>query len=98
MHILRMSWLLLTGLMMSSACVEAPALSATTDRSETFEEFRARTPREPAPAEGYLVEGDVSIGSDEELYQYWLGLDTAGALRVYRLNSQEAQPDVRCQQ
>jgi len=89
MHILRMSWLLLTGLMMSSACVEAPALSATTDRSETFEEFRARTPREPAPAEGYLVEGDVSIGSDEELYQYWLGLDTAGALSVYRLNSQD---------
>lgn len=68
--------------MLTAACVGDPPALSTNQDLDGFEEFRARTPRIGGPAGEYVVEGDIAIRSDEDLFAYWLGQQSRGALIV----------------
>lgn len=71
----------LVNVTLGTACLEAPDTSSTTDQNGTFEEFRARTHREPWEGGAYIVEGDIPIVGDDALYDYWASL-MPGALSI----------------
>lgn len=79
---------LLSGLLLTAAltgCVDEPNLSSTAGLS--FEEFKARTYREPGTGL-YILDWDTPISGDEQLYRVWQATQQ-GALAVYNINGQD---------
>src|SRR5262245_51528420 len=66
-------------------CVEQPnEPSVTSTAGISFEEYRATAVREPGTG-AYIVDWDIVLNSDEELYNYWQGYQQ-GALTIYAIN------------
>ena len=79
---------LLSGLLLASAlagCVDEPNMSSTAGL--TFEQFKARTYREPG-TKLYVLDWDTAVSGDEQLYQVWEATQQ-GALAVYNINGQD---------
>ena len=68
-----------------AGCVDEPNLGST--QGLTFEEFKARTYREPGTGL-YILDWDTPIRGDEQLYQVWESTQQ-GALAVYNINGQD---------
>src|SRR5262245_11493261 len=64
-----------------AGCVDQPRLGSTAGLS--FEEFKARTYREPSTGI-YVLDWDTPVTSDEALYRIW-ELTQQGALAVYNI-------------
>ena len=83
-----MTKVLLAGSLASLAlfgCVDQPNLSSTQGLS--FEEFKARTYREPTTGL-YVLDWDTPVSGDAALYEIW-ELTQQGALAVYSINGQD---------
>src|SRR3954468_19176280 len=79
---------LLSGLLLATAvtgCVEKPNLGS--NQGLTFEEFKARTYREPGSGL-YILDWDTAVSGDDQLYQVWESTQQ-GALAVYNINGQD---------
>lgn len=76
--------LLLVTLASSAACAEQPQLGSTA--GQTFEEFKARTYKEPWADGVYIVGGDQPYASDAQLRKLWESLNP-GALAVLTDNN-----------
>jgi hypothetical protein len=72
-----------------SGCVDPPNLGSTAGL--TFEQFKARTYREPATGL-YILDWDTPVSGDAELYRIW-ELTQQGALAVYSINGQDIKWD-----
>ena len=70
-------------------CVEQPNLGSTSGMS--FEEFRARTYREPLTGL-YVLDWDTPVSGDAELYEIWEATQQ-GALAVYNRNGTDIKWD-----
>lgn len=70
-------------------CVDQPNLSSTAGLS--FEEFKARTYREPTTGL-YVLDWDTPVSGDAALYEIW-ELTQQGALAVYSINGQDIKWD-----
>src|ERR1041385_5870337 len=70
----------------TAGCVDEPNLSST--EGMTFEQFKARTYREPGTGL-YVLDWDTPVASDTELYQIWEETQVHGALAVYNINGQD---------
>src|SRR5687767_5569130 len=66
-------------------CVEEPNVSSTGGIS--FEEFKARTYREPGTGL-YILDWDTPVSGDDELRKVWEATQQ-GALAVYAINGQD---------
>ena len=69
----------------ASGCVDPPSLGSTAGIS--FEEFRARTYREPTTGL-YVLDWDTPVSGDAALYKIWEATQQ-GALAVYNENGQD---------
>lgn len=79
---------LLSGVLLAAAvtgCVDEPNLSS--NAGLTFEQFKARTYREPGSGL-YILDWDTAVSGDEQLYQVWEATQQ-GALAVYNINGQD---------
>lgn len=79
---------LLSGLLLTVAvtgCVDQPTFGSTAGLS--FEEFKARTYREPGTGL-YILDWDTPISGDDQLYQVWEATQQGG-LSVYNINGQD---------
>ncbi|HTL32427.1 MAG TPA: matrixin family metalloprotease [Kofleriaceae bacterium] len=54
----------------------------------TFEQFKARTYREPSTGI-YVLDWDTAVSGDDQLYQIWEATEVHGALAVYNINGQD---------
>jgi serine protease len=70
----------------AAGCVDEPNYGST--RGLTFEEFKARTYREPGTGI-YILDWDTPVVGDEQLYQIWEATQARGALAVYNINGQD---------
>ena len=71
---------------MVAACVDEPNLGST--QGMTFEEFKARTYREPGTGI-YVLDWDTPVVGDDQLYQVWEATQVHGALAVFNINGQD---------
>jgi uncharacterized protein (TIGR03382 family) len=72
-----------------TGCVDEPNLSDT--QGLTFEEFKARTYREPGTGL-YVLDWDTPVSGDAALYQIWEATQQ-GALAVYSINGTDIKWD-----
>jgi serralysin len=70
----------------SAGCAESPELGSTAGVS--FEQFRAAAQAHRESDGGYVVEWDLVLHGDDELYAYWERLQS-GALTVYSVSGQD---------
>src|SRR5688572_15394872 len=70
----------------AAGCVDEPNYGST--QGLTFEEFKARTYREPGTGI-YILDWDTPVVGDEQLYQIWEATQTRGALAVFNINGQD---------
>jgi uncharacterized protein (TIGR03382 family) len=76
----------------SAGCVDQPDdLRLSSTAGLTFEEFKARTYREPASGL-YVLDWDTPVSGDAELYRIWEST-VQGALAVYTANGQDVKWD-----
>ncbi len=84
---------LLAGCLASAAallgCVEEPDYGSTAGMS--FEEFKAKTYREPSTGL-YVLDWDTPVSGDAALYEVWKATQQ-GALAVYSINGQDIKWD-----
>ena len=80
--------LLLVLLASSAACAEQPQLGSTA--GQTFEEFKARTYKEPWADGVYIVGGDQPYATDAQLRKLWESLNP-GALAVMTDNNADVK-------
>jgi MYXO-CTERM domain-containing protein len=85
-----MKWLLVGGVatLAHVGCVDQPNLGSTAGLS--FEEFKARTYREPSGL--YVLDWDTPVSGDAELYKIWEATQQ-GALAVYTEGGQDVKWD-----
>src|SRR6188472_3992397 len=69
----------------AAGCVDEPNYGST--QGLTFEQFKARTYREPGSGI-YVLDWDTAVSRDEQLYQIWEATQQ-GALAVYNINGQD---------
>jgi hypothetical protein len=74
-----------------AACSGNAATSST--ENETFEEFEARTYKEPWPGGVYIINGDTPVNSKKSLYEIWEQNFSKGALIVHHPGGVDAKWD-----
>lgn len=80
-----------TMLVFLAACGAAPTESTT--ENPTFEEFEARTYREPWPNGVYIINGDTPVNGKKALYEIWERNFSQGALIVHHPGGVDAKWD-----